>query len=418
MLAASTFLPLVFNSLPPLVRSHHVWTTLWIFSLLIIYPKIFLNKAIVYLIIYGLFLFIAIETIWKSMDDWNSTTLFTEYYQIAIGVIVMKYFHQCKDYVGLAKLVRWSIVFLCITAIMTIISAAIDPMYARNIIGVSAVTEESKKAVILSFQKYGGGSYSTAAAFMCLFPILVYYYKNIELSLISKKLIVAFSIIVFYALLGMQIFGNIIIAAIFGIISILGMKKIKQSILVICLFFSIAVIIPRDVYVKSLFAIGDRFKKDSELNYKFRDLATFIETGANIEDNSTGTADRAERYPELFQTFIKSPFFGCFFHTDSTANGYNGEGAHLYWMNKITTTGIIGLILFLIIPFNFLKSSLSHLSLNYKFFYILASLSILCYGLMKAIVGRETWYSFFILLPGLYYLPLLKRNRNNLRGQQ
>lgn len=105
---------------------------------------------------------------------------------------------------------------------------------------------------------------------------------------------------------------------------------------------------------------------------------------------------------------------GVFFLTDDSANGYNGEGAHLYWMNKLTTTGIIGIILFIIIPFNFLKNTLRHFSLTYKFFYILASLSILCYGLMKVIAGRETWYAFFIIIPGLYYLPLLKRKSNKM----
>jgi hypothetical protein len=408
MLIASVYLPLVFNNLPPFIRSHHLWTILWFLSLLVFNPQIFLNRAIVYVLAYSFFLFIATETIWISMDSWNKKLLFNEFYQIAVGVSVITYFQQSKDYIGLANITRWAIVFLCITAIMSIISSAIDPMYARNLTSLSAVTNESEIEAILSFKRFGGGTYSTAGAFMCLFPIFIYYYKNIKISLISKKLIIIISIIIFLALLGMQIFGNIIIAIVFSIVALLGMKRIRQSVLVVVLFFSVVMIIPKEMYVNRLLTISDYFEKDSDLNFKLKDLATFIETGADIKDNSTGVGSRAERYPILMGTFIKNPLSGCFFLSDKFGNGYQGGGAHLYWMNKLIVTGIIWFILFLYIPYKFIRDNLQHFNSAYKFYYILASISILSYGLIKVIAGRETWYAFFIILPGLYYLPLLK----------
>jgi hypothetical protein len=415
MLIASAYFPLLFNNLPPIIRSHHLWAVIWCLSLLVLQPKIFLNRTIVYVLAYGLFLFIATETIWISMDSWNKNLLFNEGYQIAIGVSVITYFQQSKDYIGFANITRWAIVFLCITAIMSIVSSAINPMYARNLTGLSAVTNVSEIEAILSFKRFGGGTYSTAGAFMCLFPIFIYYYKNIKISLISKKLIIIISIIIFLALLGMQIFGNILIAFVFSTIALLGMKRIRQSVLAFVLFFSIAMIIPKEMYVNRLLSISDYFKKDSDLNYKFKDLATFIETGADIKDNSTGIGSRAERYPILMGTFVKNPLSGCFFLSDKFGNGYHGEGAHLHWMNKLIIMGIIGFILFLYIPYKFIRNNLQHFNSAYKFYYILASLSILSYGLIKVIAGRETWYTFFIILPGVYYLPLLK-SRNMKSG--
>jgi energy-coupling factor transporter transmembrane protein EcfT len=100
--------------------------------------------------------------------------------------------------------------------------------------------------------------------------------------------------------------------------------------------------------------------------------------------------------------------FGCYFFSDESGNGYKPEGAHLHWMNKLTTTGIIGLIVFLLIPYNFIRNNLRLFDPTYKFYYILASLSILGYGFIKQLGGRDTWYAFFVILPGLYYLPLLK----------
>lgn len=411
MLMASTFLPVVFNNLPPLIRSHHIWTVIWGLSLLIFYPKVFLNKAIVYLFVYGLFLLIATETIWQSMDNWNYKSLFMELYEIAIGVSVIVYFRQSQDYQSLAKITRWTILFLFITAIMTIISSAIDPLYARNLIGISAITNTDEAESILSFKRYGGGSYSTASAFTCLLIILIYYYKNIRTSLISKSQIIIFSIIILLALFGMQIFANILIAICFSVIALMGMKKIKQSIIVVGLFLSVTTLIPKETYVNGLISISEYFKKDSELNYKFRDLAIFIETGADIKDNSTGTGGRVERYPMLMKTFVKSPLFGCYFFADKNGNGYQSEGGHLFWMNKLTITGIIGLLIFLAILYFQIKNNLQYFDSIYKFYYIIAALSIIIIGITKVIGGRDTWYTFFILLPGLYYLPLLKNRK-------
>jgi len=76
---------------------------------------------------------------------------------------------------------------LFITAIMTIFSSAIDPLYARNLTRLSAVTDESEREAILSFKRYGGGTYSTAAAFMCLFPYLFTINKNIKISPFLKN---------------------------------------------------------------------------------------------------------------------------------------------------------------------------------------------------------------------------------------
>jgi hypothetical protein len=405
MLLASTYLPLVFNNLPPIIRSHHLWTFIWVVSLLVFNPKPFQNRMMIYLLAYGLGLYLATKTIWSSMDDWNRTRLFSEFYEIGIGISVITYFMQNKEYLSLAKITKWSLVFLFITAIMSIISSTIDPMYAKNLVWTST----NEKETILTIRRYGGGTYSTAGAFMCLFPGLVYYYKNIRTSIISKRQIIIFSIIVFLGLLGMQIFGNILIAFIFSIMALFGMKKIRLSIMVIVIFFSMSMIIPQDKYVTVLRYISTPFKRHSELSYKFNDLANFIETGVDISDNSTGTGIRAERYPLLYRTFIKGPIFGCYFFSDQSGNGYDSAGAHLYWMNKLTITGILGLIFFLFIPYRFIKINFQYFDSKYKFYYILASLSILSYGLIKVIGGRETWYAFFIIIPGMYYLPLLKK---------
>lgn len=411
MLMGSTFFPLLFNNLPAFIRSHHVWATIWVFSLIVFHPKLLITKTMLYVLTYGLLLFLAVQSIWRNIDDWNYTMLFYEFYDIAIAVSIITYFLQRKDYIGLAKITKWSIIFLFITAVMTIFSSAIDPMYARNFSAKDAVSA-IKYEEILSFKHYGGGTYSTAGAFMCLFPLLVYSYKNIKISYLSKKQLITFILIVFFALIGMQILTNILIAIAFFLLALFAEKIGNKSIFIISILIISLALIPKMVYVDSLFTIGKYFENNAELKYKFNDLAIFIKSDGDYENVKSGAGARAERYPMLFKAFVKSPILGCFFHSDKLSSGYNTLGGHLHWMNKLAVTGIIFFVLFLFIPLNFIRNNLLYFNSQYKFYYILASLSIISYGLFKTITGRETWFAFFILLPGFYYLPLLKKQSN------
>ncbi len=408
MLMASSFLPLVFNNLPGFIKSHHLWTMLWVVSLLLFYPKIFLDKRIWFLILYGFFLFFATVTIWENMDDWNYRSLFMELYEVGIGLLVVMFFYKTKDYIGLAKITAWSILFIIITAVMTIVSSAIDPMYARNLIGVSAVENESARELILNFKKYGGGNYSTAITFMSLLPMFIYFYKNFKNGIVSKKLIVVSGILIFVALIGMQLFANLLLCIIFSVLAIAGSSKMKKSISIVFLIVTIAVSISKEIYIDSFLYVSELFPANSELSSKCKDLAVFIEFGDEIEDFETGAGGRAKRYPMLFDVFVKSPIFGCYYFTDKMGNGYQSEGAHLHWMNKVTTTGIIGFALFWLIFYSFIKSSVSKFNSSYKYYYLLASFSIFSYGFLKTLGGRDAWYTLFVILPGIYYLPLLR----------
>lgn len=427
MVMASTYLPLVFNNLPPIVRSHHLWTIIWGISILLSQPKIIFRKPMLYILLYGLLILLTLLLIFTKMDKWNSRMLIGEFYNIVVGASIISYFLTNRDYIGLAKLTKWSLVFLFITAIMSIISSAIDPLYARNILNLASEKSSSNVESVLRYKQYGGGGYSTATVFMCLFPLIIYYYKNIRLSLISKKLIIVVCITLFFALVGMQIFANLLMAVAFGGLALFGMKKIVRSVIIIALISFILLVIPTKVYVDTIASVGEIFSVGSENSYKFKDLAEFIEIGAGSAENTTGAGYRSSRYTQLSETFFQAPILGCFFYPNDNTYGYFNyyfdygddrgqvEGTHLHWMNKMTITGIIGLLLFLYIPYSFIKNTSRNFDSEYKFYYIIAALSILCLGLIKTLAGRETWYAFFVILPGMYYLPLLKKQKNNIQ---
>lgn len=407
MLMASTFLPLVFNNLPPVIKSHHIWTFIWGFSLLFFAPNVFKKKPMLCVAVYGLFLLLMLNTFWKDMDEWNTRMLIIEYYEIAVGFSVITYFHQSKDYISLAKITKWALIFLFITAVMSIISSYIDPMYARNIIGAAGIESESELMAVMSFQKYGGGGYGTAIAIMCLFPVLIYYYKNRRLLNIKKNNVLIFILTLLIALISMQIFTNVLVGILVLILSATAARNRIKTMAITGVILLLLVFIPKDYYVKGLYNLSDYSSIYEDLQYKLSDTALLLETGVNINDPSTAHGGRLERYPMLWESFKHSPLLGCYFL--SSAPTYREEGGHLYWMNKLTTTGIIGLLIFLTIPLVFLIMQLKYLDKEYQYFFLLGAFALIFYGFFKAIGGREALYTFFIILPGMYYLPLLKK---------
>lgn len=409
---ASNFLLVFFNNLPRFIRSHHIWTLVWAGSLLVLSPKVLTTKLMTLIWIYGIFLFFMITFIWSSADPWNQNALINEFYQIAVGASIISYFRTSGDYVGLAKITKWSIVFLMITGIMTIISSSIDPMYARNIIGLATEINQVEIDRILSFRKYGGGTYATAIAVMTLVPSLTYLFKYKSQDFYSKKMITAAYVIFLLALLGMQLFANIIVGFAVMVVAFLGVKRLNRSLLLVGIMLIILAVIPRETYVNVLKSTANLFDKGSELRFKFNDMAEFINEDMSLETQNSGTAKRVQRYPMLFNAFIKEPFWGVFYNAEGTSSGYQGVGGHLYWMNKLTTTGLIGFIIFLLIPIQQIKSSYRFFDETYRFYYFLAFFATFSYGLLKALAGRDPWYIFFVILPGIYYLPLLnKKNK-------
>ena len=131
------------------------------------------------ILLYGIIIIlILLNTLWIDIGEWNKRNITTEFYQIIVAISVIVYFRMEGDYTGLANLVKWTMVFFIITAIMSIVSALINPMYARNIIAISTAVSETEREQILSFEKYGGGGYGFASALVCLFPVLIYYFKR------------------------------------------------------------------------------------------------------------------------------------------------------------------------------------------------------------------------------------------------
>lgn len=399
MLSASIFLNIVFANLLPIIRSHHVWVLLWFMSLLFFKPQILKNKYLLFFLLYGaVMLLLLLNTLWIDIDEWNKRQITREFYDMAVAISVIIYYRIEKDYTGLAKLVKWTFVFIVITAIMSIVTSILNPMYTRELIGLSSVDGASAREQILSYRKYGGGGYGFAAALVLLFPMLIYYYKNNKKSYWSKKYLMLSLIIIFLALIRMQIFANILISFAIIVLSLLGRKKVVKSLVCIGALAVILLLIPMQYYVDLLTYIGGWFDTSSDLYFKFNQLAQYLSIGGGFEETAFGR--RAARYPLLLKSFISNPLYG----------GKYSSG-HLYWMNKLAVYGLLGMIPFLFIIYKNIKNNLRYFDKEFAFYFFLSMFSIIALGSMKALAGTELWYVFFIIIPGFYYTQLIRKKK-------
>lgn len=409
LLMITTYLPIVYTRLPAYIGSHHFWTIVWGISLLFLKLRVLFHRIMLLIFAYALFLWVLLNTVWHAMIMPSVTHLWDEIYAVAVGVSIFVYFNESKDYIGWAKMIRYTLIFIVITAVLTIIASIINPMYMRLHFVQS---HEADMARAIAY-KYGAGTYGTAMVFMALLPLLIYYFKQPSLFFITKKWVILLLIlIVGIAVLRMQLFANIMIALFVSIIAMSSVKNRLRTIVVISIIGGIMVLIPTKNHVNTLNKLADNISEYEETSFKIKEFAYYLERGGEVKTSENAVAGRAERYPMLLEAFSKSPIMGCFFQSDSYGNGYNEKGFHVYWMNKLTVTGIVGFVFFLSIIIVFVYRERKNIEGGYSYYYLLAIFSVLLYGVFKNIGGREIWYFFFVIILGMYYLPLLKKKNN------
>jgi len=398
-----TYLPIVYQNLPKFIRSYYLWSAILVSSILFIRPKVFLDKTLRYVLFYFIAFYLLLYFNFWSLNDSSisiDSPIVVEIFAFVIAFSLNAYFNSTRDYGSLVFIVKWTLFFIGVTAMLSIVSSFIDPSYARKMAGEGSLDSEL-------ITRLGGGAYGFASALVCLFPIMIYYYRNNSQCIYSKKLILFFGLLCFFALLRMQIVANILVSFIAIIFSLAGSKSFKKSIGLLAVTSIILIVIPKQFYADSLVQISTYFNKGSEVNNKLNDISRYVSMG-NAE--VTGVSSRADRYPLLWNAFKNNILFGHF----AIKNSYNiDEGGHLYFMYKLAGLGILNFVFFIYIFVKFIKINLSKVDNQYSFYLLLSFFSIIALGLIKSLVTRDLWYAYFFILPGLYLLKKVKPKIND-----
>ena len=396
MVIISAFLPVVFNNLPPVVRSHHIWAFFWLFSVFVLKAKILLNRVIHYLMLVGFIISISLlDFFWADIKDDMKFMVLREFYEIMVAISIFVYYRMENDHIGMARLARVALYCIIVTAILSIVTSIINPFFARDIVGIADLSNQDK-ANVLQYERYGGGGYGFYSGLVCLFPILIYFYKYNSQSYWGKKTLFFIIVLFFVTLVRVQFFANILVAALFILLSMMASKRIIRSLVIVMVMFTILYFIPLEYYINFLQYLSSFFNKNSDVSMKFNDLALFLSTGGEVGDYSEA-AIRAQRFPLLMNSFLSNPLFGGTYHNH-----------HMFWMNKLAMFGIIGTIPFIVFLIAYIRTSIKQFNRLYTYYFLLAIFSIVTLGFTKALFGRELWYTYFVVLPFLYYNHLLK----------
>lgn len=399
MVMITAFLPLFNNHVRFNIGVNSYWSMLCVASILITSSRILKDKLLLYVFFYLIFfVYILGNTLWSNLPEWNKDAGKDTLFFIA-PITLYSYFTLTGNYRGLAVLMKWTLIFIGLTCIMTIYSASIDPLYART--GRNYASDDP-----MSFSKLGGGGYGFAESLLCLFPMIIYYFRNSRKTPFSKPVIILFGILAFVALLRMQWFGPIIMSVFVIIIAFLGVKNLKISIVFIGIFLILVISIPKSVYTSLLKRTSRYFDAESEVYFKLNDMASFIEIGEVNEE--TGVGSRAERYPLLWEGFKANPVTG-FYNSNSSRD--ITPGGHLYWMNRLTIYGLFGFLPFVFIFYLYIKRIIKHFDKEFTFYFLLSIFAGLGLGLIKNLTGKDFWIMIFFIIPSLYYLPLLKKSK-------
>ncbi|MDY0199936.1 MAG: hypothetical protein RBR40_02995 [Tenuifilaceae bacterium] len=410
MLLLTALLMVVSNNVRILASFRFLWAPGFLLFTFIFYRKVFTAKNVIAALVYGI-LYVAIlqYTLWNYANDWYKRMIFEDFYAMIVFVLLFAVFHYNRYWEIWSKLAKFSILFMVITGVMTIVATEINPLVVRGSYSSGYLEIDNYDFL----HRLGFGSYGYMTAIVALFPILIYFLKQQNKVWLSKKILILFILFLYYILFKAQIFANILVASGVLAFSFMGARRLSKSIGYIIVVAIALSLVPTSFYANNFRNIGNNFESSPLLHSKFNDMAEYIENPVLDEDEtSTGSGSRASRYPALLKTFLAAPLLG-----DASYNSpYLDElstGGHLYWMSRLALWGIFGFVGYLFMLRQVFKPVLRIFDSEFRFYYYLSLGSTIALGLLKNIAGREPYIMLLIIIPGLYFIKEQFYSRQN-----
>jgi hypothetical protein len=80
-------------------------------------------------------------------------------------------------------------------------------------------------------------------------------------------------------------------------------------------------------------------------------------------------------------------------------------------MNRLTIWGALGFSFFVFVLYQIYKRIRSLFDASFGFYYFLSVAAFVFLGLIKNIGGREPFLILIVVIPGLYFLPIIEKNK-------
>jgi len=365
------------------------WIFLGILTVLIslLYPKIYLGKSIIWLLLYSVVLTFNILS-GDAVFDLSFTLTEITYYFIPTTLFLI--YLRNNDVKNARTIAIVSILIIIITSIFTFKNAIDNPGIVRIVFGAQVMGDYTY--VIEQYRK-GIASYGMPHAFPFIVPPFIYVLKNktfsFKLRIFALLMVMIGGLMVFYA----ESTGALVVLLFSIIMSlIITESSLKKNIIRLVLLGVVALLF---LNTQTLISVLDFFGAESEtMTYygKIEDAITMLETGKSVGQIAT----RQELHNMSLTAFLNHPFLG-------TNNG-SDIGGHAYFLDRAGLLGLVGFIPLFFFFYYQIKTTYKNLSNSIRMYYLIGVASCIILGFQKDMSGFEYWLYLFFLLPALCML--------------
>lgn len=371
-----------------------IWQYLVLFVILVGNPRAYQSKAMLIVYIYTL-LYVLLALVGHYLPDryWIVGTSPLKFLQVGWAVVVLlreHYFRpEMQRELRIVLKVAWlGFIVACLTSLYVVIR------YPGAVRGAEIEYIEED---VRSYRSLGMGGYGFISSLPFMIPILYYFFRD---SLNKKKRQALFYwllvLLFLYTSYKGVIIAPFIIAVAIVLLSVLGRKRFRSSLIVMLVLVLIFTVLPNSFIGEAFIGISE-IVPNRDMSQKFRDLGISYITGLEIVSSAEGSGNtvehRASRVAVNLEQFAKHPLFGA---------GTPGN-PHLFWLNQLAHFGLVGFfpLAWLLVT---LLSYMRRFDDEFKFYYLLSVLAYVVLLMVKASGGYHFLLAVFFIAPGSYYL--------------
>lgn len=371
-----------------------LWQYLALCVILIGNPKAFLSKSMLILYVYSA-IYLLLGFAGHYMPD-RYSTLGTNPLQLlpvgwAVVVVLVEHYlrpEKLRD-MKIVITVCWvAYIVACLT------SAYVIYRYPAAVRGTEEAFFRDEGR---TFRALGLGGYGFFSAIPFLIPVLVYYFKHYaRFNRRMATLMLLFIVLFMYVSYSASIVAPFIVSVFILIMSFMGRRRIRSSILTLVLMLLVVAVIPNQIIGDGMITLSQSIS-NKNMSRKIHDMGISYSTGVDVAEAEEGSDNsvehRASRVMINMNQFLKNPIIGAGVPADT----------HLYWFNLLAQYGMMGafpIIWLLLVQFKIIRK----FDAEYKFYYLVSVIAFVVMLTIKAIGGYHYFIAMLLMVPGSYFL--------------
>ena len=397
------FLLILFENLPLPISPFYFITIGWVAALAFFYPAVLVSKKLISIYVLIL-LYVLLDC--AGVYDFDYRWVFIHYFiPLFLSISIYTYYMHVRDYRGLSYLVFFSLIFIMITALTTIIGIESNPMVARVIGG--KLQGQHEYELLAQYKKMGIATFGFFTGIAFAFPVMIASLKQKWKKRWRKYLFIAGLILLLYAYVKAQYTAALLFALGNSFMALVWNKnKTKSFVIASALLIILICINPIHFFINQMGHIAGYLESDF-LQKRICDLGMFLEHGEIYQGADTHVGHKLSRILILIESIKENPFFG---------GGVNL--GHNFWFDWLSQYGIIGVAPWVVIITQQVRYNLKLLSKDHKYYYLLSMFSFIFFGFINALRGSQIYAVVFIIIPGMFYLfPALRAGDSKLKDK-